>query len=128
MRHGAGPWTMLMPRPLDVDVAMRKVRKGRPVTHSGIGDQLAGASKADSACPLTSGIFIRIVAEAAEEDRRAGKKRITPYWRTVRDGGKLHEKFPGGASAQAAKLRRAGWPSSLAGASNHPASRTSRSI
>ena len=52
---------------------------------------------------------MRIVAEAAEEDRRAGKKRITPYWRTIKDDGALMEKFPGGALGQAAKLRDEGF-------------------
>ena len=25
-----------------------------------------------------------------------GKKRITPYWRTLKSGGQLNEKYPGG--------------------------------
>jgi len=54
-------------------------------------------------------MFIRMVAEAAEEDRRAGKKRITPYWRTIKENGDLNEKFPGQARAQAAKLRAEGF-------------------
>lgn len=65
-------------------------------------------SRADVTCPLTSGIFVRIVAEAAEEDRRNGKKRITPYWRVVKDDGSLKDKFPGGAKAQAKLLRAEG--------------------
>ncbi|MFQ5425170.1 MAG: hypothetical protein ACE5F9_14490, partial [Phycisphaerae bacterium] len=78
-RFGAG--TMLIPRPLDVDAAIRKVRKGKLVTASQIRESLARQSGADSACPMTTGMFIRVVAETAEEDRRAGRKRITPYWR-----------------------------------------------
>lgn len=109
MRKRFDAGTMLIPKPLDVDAVMRRVRKGRLVAQSQIRDHLAKASKADCACPLTTGIFIRIAAETAEEDRRAGKKRITPYWRTIRDDGKLNEKFPGGTKAQAAKLRVEGF-------------------
>jgi alkylated DNA nucleotide flippase Atl1 len=29
---------------------------------------------------------------------------VTPYWRTIKAGGKLNEKYPGGAAAQAEKL------------------------
>lgn len=29
---------------------------------------------------------------------------MTPYWRTIKAGGKLNEKYPGGAAAQAEKL------------------------
>ncbi|RMF79454.1 MAG: hypothetical protein D6744_09120, partial [Planctomycetota bacterium] len=39
----------------------------------------------------------------------AGKKRVTPYWRAIRDDGKLHAKFPGGAAGHAAKLRAEGF-------------------
>ena len=29
---------------------------------------------------------------------------MTPYWRTIKAGGKLNEKFPGGVETQAEKL------------------------
>ncbi len=109
MQKRFGTGMMLIPRPLDVDAVMRKVRKGKLITASQIRDEVAGQSNADSACPMTTGIFIRIVAEAAEEDRRAGKKRITPYWRTIKDNGDLNDKLPGQAKAQAAKLRAEGF-------------------
>lgn len=108
-RKRFGKGKMLIPRPLDVDAVMRKARKGKLITQSQIRAALARNARVDSACPLTTGIFIRIVAETAEEDRRAGKKRITPYWRTIKDDGKLNEKFPGGPKAQATKLRREGF-------------------
>jgi len=106
-RLGGGS-KMLIPRPLDVDTAIRKVPKGRLITTAQLREELARDSTADCTCPLTTGLFIRIVAETAEEDLRAGKKRITPYWRTIRDDGKLLEKLPGGVEAQAAKLRAEG--------------------
>jgi hypothetical protein len=71
-------------------------------------NRLAGEHHADVTCPLTTGIFIRIASEAAEEDRRAGKSRVTPYGRVLREGGRLNEKFPGGIAAQAAKLKLEG--------------------
>jgi hypothetical protein len=37
-----------------------------------------------------------------------GKKDYTPYWRTVKVGGVLNEKFPGGAVAQASLLKTEG--------------------
>ncbi|MCA9243670.1 MAG: MGMT family protein [Phycisphaerales bacterium] len=100
---------VLIPKPLDVDALVRKVRKGRLLTVGELRDKLAKAAGADQSCPLTTGIFLRIVAEAAEEDRVAGKSRITPYWRVVKDDGKLNDKYPGGAKAQAAKLKAEGF-------------------
>lgn len=109
MQKRFGTGRMLIPRPLDVDAVMRRAGKGRLVTQSQIRDKLAKESKADCSCPLATGILIRIAAEAAEEDSQAGKKRITPYWRTIRDDGKLNEKLPGGAGAQASRLRQEGF-------------------
>ena len=109
MHKSLGPGTMVIPHPLDLDAAVRKVRKGKLITMGRLRNALAKLSGTDAACPLTTGIFMRIVAETAEEDRRAGKQRITPYWRAIKGDGKLNEKFPGGAKAQAALLRKDGF-------------------
>lgn len=115
MQKRFGKGKMLIPRPLDVDALMRKVKKGKLVTQGQIRKRLAKDFKVNVACPITTGIFVRIAAEAAEEDLkkgkklRKGKKRITPYWRVVKPGGSLNEKFPGGARAQAARLRKEGF-------------------
>jgi alkylated DNA nucleotide flippase Atl1 len=52
---------------------------------------------------------LRIVAETAEEDKEKGKKRVTPYWRMLKDDGTLNPKFPGGEETQAEKLRNEGF-------------------
>lgn len=114
-----GKRSVLIPRPRDVDALMRKVRKGKLVTASMLRAKLAEQAGADMACPLTTGIFINIAANAAEEDRQAGRKRITPYWRTVKNGGKLNDKYPGGVKAQAARLREEGFVI-ISGKSNRP--------
>jgi hypothetical protein len=109
MRKQYGSGTMVIPRPLDVEALMGKVRKGRLITSRQIRVRLAADAGADHACPFSTGIFVRIVAEAAAERLREGKSRVTPYWRTIRDDGSLHEKFPGGVRALAAKLRDEGF-------------------
>ena len=99
---------VLVPTPLLVDSLIRKVRKRKLITVKQIRDRLAKDFKADSTCPLTTGIFIRIAAETAEEDLQMGKKRITPYWRVVKTDGSLNPKLPGGVKAQAARLKEEG--------------------
>lgn len=99
---------VLIATPLLVDKVIRKVPKRKLVTVKQIRERLAKDFNADSTCPLTTGIFIRIAAEAAEEDRRGGKRQITPYWRVIRADGSLNEKFPGGPKAQAGSLRKEG--------------------
>lgn len=98
---------MLVPKPLDVDACIRKVKKGRLVTVKQVRDRLARDSKADFTCPLTTGIFLRISAEASEEDIISGRE-PAPYWRVVKQEGSLNEKFPGGAEHQAVHLREEG--------------------
>ena len=93
-RRTMGKGTLLIPRPLDVDDAMRAVRKGRLLTMSALRAKLASDAGADAACPATTGIFARLAAEAAEEDRAAGKSRITPWWRTIKDDGRLNASSP----------------------------------
>lgn len=109
MEKRFGKGKMLIPKPLDVDVLIRRVKRGKLVTQSQIREKLAKDFKTNVTCPITTGIFIRIAAEAAEEDLRIGKKQITPYWRVIRDDGSLNEKFPGGVEAQAKYLRKEGY-------------------
>jgi alkylated DNA nucleotide flippase Atl1 len=104
----AGGATLLIPKPLDVDALIRKVPKGKLVTQAQLRENLARTCGADVACPIATGIFVRIAAEAAADDARAGKTRITPYWRVIRDDGKMIEKLPGGPAAQADHLAAEG--------------------
>ena len=108
MQKRFGKGKMLIPCPTDVDALIRKVPSGNVVTQAQLRDKLARAAGAEVACPITTGIFVRIVAEAAAEDIRAGKARVTPYWRVVRDDGRLLEKLPGGAAEQARHLEAEG--------------------
>src|SRR5262249_26644297 len=91
---------MVIPKPLDVDALIRRVPRGRLVTVPQLREELARRSNVDVACPLCTGIFVRIVAEAAAEDRRAGRKTVTPFWRVISSEGRLNPKFPGGVNAQ----------------------------
>jgi hypothetical protein len=108
MARRLGHGKMIIPRPLDVDTLMRKVKKGRLIRPAEIRERLARDNRVDVTCPLTTGIFIRIAAEAAEEDLQSGRKQVTPYWRVVRDDGTLYERFPGGVGAQARRLKAEG--------------------
>lgn len=93
-RFGTGK--MVIPAPSEVDATMRKVRNGKLASINEIRAYLAKKHQADFTCPLTTGIFAWIAAHAADEAEGAGKKRITPYWRTLKNGGELNAKYPGG--------------------------------
>jgi hypothetical protein len=103
-----GIGTLVIPAPIEVDQLMRKVLKGKLTTINDIRSSLAKRHKATIGCPLTTGIFASISARAAEERKQQGKVDITPYWRTLKTGGFLNEKFPGGLEAQKGLLEQEG--------------------
>lgn len=105
-----GRGLMLIPRPLDLDALIREVPAGRLVTVDQLRERLAQKFGADFTCPLVTGIFLRIVAEAAEEELREGKElsQVTPWWRVVKRDGALNPKFPGGTARQGELLAAEG--------------------
>ena len=103
-----GEGTMVIPAPIEVDAIMKTVRKRRLITIDVIRQKLAEKHRADFACPMTTGIFAWIAAHAADEAERAGEKRITPYWRTLKSGGELNPKYPGGLENVRARLEAEG--------------------
>lgn len=103
-----GEGTMVVPAPLEVDAMMRKVPKGKLATINELRAALAAKHHVTFACPLTTGIFAWIAAHAAQEAEAAGAKRITPYWRMLKNGGQLNPKYPGGVQQSAERLRAEG--------------------
>ncbi|MCX8150969.1 MAG: MGMT family protein [Candidatus Bathyarchaeota archaeon] len=95
-----GTGTVVIPAPQDVNALMRKVPKGKLTTINDVRAALARKYHATIACPITTGIFSWVAAHAAEEQRQKGVTDITPYWRTLKSGGLVNEKYPGGLLAQ----------------------------
>lgn len=103
-----GEGTMVIPAPIEVDELMRKVPKGKLTSINVLRGELAKKHRVTMACPITTGIFAWIAAHAAEEAAAAGEKKITPYWRTLKTGGELNPKYPGGIDALKKKLKAEG--------------------
>jgi hypothetical protein len=103
-----GEGTMVIPAPMEVDEIMRKVPKGKLITINEIRIALAKKHKATIACPMTTGMFAWIAANAAGEQRRNGEKNFTPYWRTLRAGGIINEKYPDRVDGQIQLLEMEG--------------------
>ena len=105
-RWGRG--TVVIPAPMEVDEMMRKVPQGKLTTINEIRAALARKHNATIGCPMTTGIFAMIAARAAEEANHEGEEDITPYWRTLKDGGVINEKYPGGVEGQKVLLEKEG--------------------
>lgn len=90
--------------PMAYDAVMKTVPWGRVITVGDIREYFARQNDADFTEPMTAGMFVTIAAWASyqrQEDE-------TPYWRTLKAGGELNEKYPGGALAQKEKLEAEG--------------------
>jgi alkylated DNA nucleotide flippase Atl1 len=105
-RWGTG--SMVVPAPIEVDALMKKIPRGKVTTINELRTALARKHRVDFTCPMTTGIFSWIAAHAAAEAEAEGKRRTTPYWRTLKSGGELNPKYPGGIPALTQRLRREG--------------------
>lgn len=99
-----GGRTMVIARPRDVDAVIRRIRKGQTATINELRKQLAARFGTETACPITTGIFSWIAANAAVEREEAGAKRVTPWWRVLKEGLKLNPRFPGGTAEHRRRL------------------------
>ena len=90
--------------PLAYDRIMKTIPYGKVVTVGEIRAYLARTNGADFTDPITAGIFVSIAAWASFQ--RTGNE--TPYWRTLKAGGELNLKYPGGIEAQKKKLEAEG--------------------
>ena len=106
-KWGAQPGDSVVIAPaLDVLAIMNTIPKGKVITIYELCMQLAQKYKVNYCCSLTKGIFINIVAKATEE--KQDKSLATPYWRTLKSGGMLNQKFPGGEEQQKRFLEKEG--------------------
>jgi hypothetical protein len=103
-----GQGTVVIPAPEEVDEIMKKVPQGKLITINAIRAKLAQKHGATIGCPITTGIFAWVAANAAKEAADAGEKNINPYWRTLKTGGIINEKYPGGVEAQKKMLEKEG--------------------
>ena len=71
------------------------IPRGERTTVARMRDDLAAEWQADVTCPISTGIFVRIVAEAALEELAQGKPEsaITPFWRVVDEQSPLSSKL-----------------------------------
>ncbi|MBM3621505.1 MAG: hypothetical protein FJX20_12535 [Alphaproteobacteria bacterium] len=103
---------MLIPTAKIVDTFIRTIGKGRSMDVPTLRAKLARRYKAEVTCPITTGIFLRIVAEAAWEDHRKGVplSRITPFWRVLDGKTPTTAKLSFGAAVVKARRAAEGLP------------------
>lgn len=90
---------MLIATPKIVDEYVRLIPKGKSVSLQTMRKDLASEFNAEYTCPVTTGIFMRIVAEAAHEQFEKGTplKNITPFWRVIDETSTIGKKVSFGS-------------------------------
>ena len=86
---------MLVSSPQEVDGYIRSIPEGETHSVEQMRAALAQQHNAEAACPASTAIFLRVVAELAFEELQAGKPldAVTPFWRVVEPGSRLAKKL-----------------------------------
>lgn len=87
--------TMLISTPAEIDGYLRHSKKGERLSVSKIRTDLAKKHGTDKTCPVTNGIFLRIVSEVAIEQMASDKSvdQVTPFWRVLDENSPLLKKL-----------------------------------
>jgi len=86
---------MFIATPKLVDEYIQQIGIGKRIDIKTLRKDLAIEHNADYTCPVTTGIFLRIVAEANYEKLQSGKRigEITPFWRVIEPKSALAKKL-----------------------------------
>ena len=86
---------MFIASPKLIDQYINEIGVGKCIDLKTLRKDLAIEHNADYTCPVTTGIFLRIVAEANYEKLQQGKhlEEITPFWRVIEPNSPLAKKL-----------------------------------
>lgn len=87
--------TMLVATPLMVDAYIRDIPHGTTQSIPDMRVALAAQQGCAGTCPMSTSIFVRMVAEAALEDLAEGKavSQVSPFWRVITGQDKMARKL-----------------------------------
>ena len=87
--------TLAIASPMMVKEYIEKIPRGKTRSMLEMRETFAKKMNADAACPTSSSIFLRIVAEATLEEIASGKNlaEATPFWRIVEPASPLAQKL-----------------------------------
>jgi hypothetical protein len=93
---GLPPGTkLLISTPREVESALMAIPHGTTLSLPELRAKLADDHQADATCPMTTSMFVRIVAEYAIEQVAQGAKieDVAPFWRVIGPKDKMVAKF-----------------------------------
>ncbi|MEM7101099.1 MAG: hypothetical protein AAF541_22755 [Pseudomonadota bacterium] len=86
---------MLVATPQMVDQFIAGIPPGQTMTIVELREALAASQGCDATCPVSTAIFIRIVAQAAVDEMAEGAtvSEVTPFWRLLDSQEKIAKKL-----------------------------------
>jgi hypothetical protein len=83
--------TMLISSPGEIASYIGSIPAGQKRSIARLRSDLAKRARADAMCPVTTAIFLRVVAEVALDDLQAGKdlSEVVPFWRLLSASDKI---------------------------------------
>ena len=103
-----GKGKILIPNAVDIERLINKTKKGELLTNDIIRETLAKEKKVLITAAIPTGVYLKFIALAAEEERPVKKDKVTPYWRVLKPDGAINIKYPGGAEKQIELLKLEG--------------------
>jgi hypothetical protein len=87
--------TMLISSPAQIASYLSSIPSGEVCTVARMRSDLAKRSRADAMCPVTTSIFLKVVAEVSLRDLEDGKdlEQVVPFWRIVTPDSRLASKL-----------------------------------
>ncbi|MFA5004121.1 MAG: hypothetical protein WC498_02485 [Candidatus Saccharimonadales bacterium] len=101
---------VLVSTPAEIEAELRTLPKGTETTASELRRRLAAKHHVEVTCPITTGLFLRIIAEVALEDMAHGKpaEEVAPFWRAIPLTAPLAKKLSCGLDTLKALRRQEG--------------------
>ena len=77
--------SLLISSPGDIAAYLAKIPRGETRSVARLRNELARAAGAQAMCPVTTAIYLRVVAEVSLRDLEEGKRldEVVPFWRVV---------------------------------------------
>ena len=87
--------TMLISSPGEIANYISRIPRGETRTIDRMRNELARKAGANAMCPVTTAIYLRVVAEVALTDLAEGKPldQVVPFWRVVTPDSKVAKKL-----------------------------------
>ena len=87
--------TMLISSPGEIANYLARIPQGETRTLDQLRNELARKAGATAMCPVTTAIYLRVVAEVALTDLAEGKPldQVVPFWRVVTPDSKVAQKL-----------------------------------